>query len=258
LRQNDKPSERDLAQLDAKKLRRILRVLTVVLIVSGVVGALFGVYKRFNPDLPYVQALENSESLTSVVRHIRINGVDLWVPVAYFKTMIPPPGEQDAALLITLHPEFEPLKESQARIWEKGEWHRHVMILILSLSGKKTINELFTSLSQAFDATELQGIEYGLNAYSQPKGIVNARELWLEGDESAPVSLIVCSKQEGETSHPQCTHYIKHAQLEYNISYDKKLLPHWREIRDKTNDLISRFKLPPPSESSTHNSNKGD
>jgi len=120
-------------QLPSTKQLRGLRLYVTLVLVLGVVGA-FGALNRFyrqhNPEAPYQVARRMADDPMSVVRHVRINGVDLKIPVPYFFSRIPADGDQDTVLLATLYPNFQPLTETSTELWRKGEWYRSVRWLI--------------------------------------------------------------------------------------------------------------------------------
>src|SRR5881392_3857844 len=98
-----------LSAREVKRLRFWVRVFLIASIVGGFHHAWVGIYKRYNPDSPYVQAQRISNNPMAVTRHVRINGRDLWIPVPYLDSGISRELDQKAILLVTSYPEFEPL-----------------------------------------------------------------------------------------------------------------------------------------------------
>lgn len=257
--QDDNSAHGNLTARDSAQLRKLLLVFTVILIVGGLAGAWVGFYKRFNPDLPYEQAGKISKDRMAVTRHQQVNGVDLQIPIPYFKTSIPSEGKTRDVLLIVMYPEFEPLKERPQKLWEQGKWDDKVVILFGDPTGRKTPPEVYTSLARSFSASEFNGEQHGLRYYSQPAGVENdGGELWIEPSDSHVASVINCGKIVSPRSNPQCSLHALQGGLWYDIGFDKDLLPHWKDIKDQSVALVESFKRKPASASSTSNNNQGE
>lgn len=229
-----------LKLFEMKRLRRWVWIFVAVSVVVGIAHSCNGIYKRFNPDSPYVQAKRAADDPMALTRHVRINGVDLRIPIPYFESRIPGEGEQTDALLQTMYPGFGPLRESRRAIRERGEWYRNVRWLIQDSSKRKNIDELLPSAMQSNDATGFVRVEHGLHYYTQPEGVKNSHEMWIEGDLQNPVSFITCSKQD-QINVPQCAHLVWQGRLFYRISYDRRMLAEWQAIRAGILGLTADF-----------------
>jgi len=242
---------------EAKRVRVWVRVLIVVSTLSALASAWVGIYKRFNPELPYKTAQRLADDPMSVTRHVRINGVDLWIPVPYFMSgHTPAVVPQKDVLLVVTYPEYEPLRKTEHELWLEDEWiAQHIRWLIQDASKMISREQKAAVAMSATKATVFHGMQYGLKFYSRPDGVKSGRpELWFEGSESKPDSLIMCSVILTPRSHPQCDLNVWADGFWYHISFDKTLLPDWRHI--KTRILtISRSFLRNTSQSSTSSNN---
>lgn len=236
----------DLKRPDKKTLIRMRRwvwVFLILSIVSSIAYGLSGLRTLYSPDAPYEIAQKKSRDPMKVTYHARVNGISLYIPFPYFSSG-PSPDQRDEGVIV-LYPEFLPLTKRPQKLWEEGEWYRNVRILFGDPTGRKTPPEIYESQARSIDATEFKGMMYGLHYYSQPEGIKNdGGELWVDNPEKVS-TVIKCGKILSAISKPQCSLYVMNAGLWYTISYDKELLPHWKEIRDKSLNLVESFRVNP-------------
>lgn len=225
-----------------------------------------GVIALFLCSLYAVPLLSGAEQPSPLdrVRHIRINGVDLWFPIRY---MADPVGyslilgarpnmdsiEQDSERLAALYPDFKPLQKSQNQLWKEGERYRYVHWLIKNPVKMKSLQDVYDcrggeefciSVKDFCGATELKGKEYDLLYFSQPEGGHTRRcEIWADAENNPPHFFIQCSYP--DVPVPQCSYKSVKSGLWYKINFNKELLPHWHEIQNSVFSLMEKFRKPP-------------
>ena len=175
----------------------------------------------------------------------RIGKQTLYIPKAFFK-----PGFEGSSgktsVIEILFPDFTPLIKSKKDMWEKGERTQYLRALINELTTEKSFTEVATGSVDYLDAKELVGNEYGLLHYTQPDGAVkDMYDVWFDKDGNEIVSYLTCSEKILETDVPQCRHRFWTDDFRITMSYDKRLLKEWKEIKNGIVQLINQFQSKP-------------
>jgi hypothetical protein len=251
----------DITPAYAKRLRSWVLVFLVFSIASSVIGIESGLYKKFNPVPYYVQARKLSKDPMAVKRQVRINGVDLWIPAAYYKSgHLPGKVQQKDVLLTVMYPSFTPLKERPQALLKKGMWfEHHVTFLIQDRSVMISVQDKHKSLVSFLDATYPRGEKYGGPEYftPPPDSRFDRGELYLDKDNNELVGLIRCNGDD-DGPNPQCSYQLWHQHFLYQMNFDKDLLPQWNDIKKKTLALTEQFKRNPVTPPATSSNFQGD
>ncbi len=168
----------------------------------------------------------------------------LFVPYAYLHPLSKSIGPE-SILLQTFYPGDAVVPGKPEGLWKKGEWWKNVRVLgTYHPNSKITFNDLTLVMIKHHKATEIVGEEYGLVHQKQPLGEVQDKwDMWLEREEDKYVSYITCSEKIIETDVPQCSQRLQLVpKLTLEISYDKRLLPHWRTIEYAVISMFNSFK----------------
>lgn len=176
----------------------------------------------------------------------KIGGEEYFVPKAYFILKSKGKPVEDSIYVRAMYPHFEPRNKSERELRREGEWFRSVRILA-SLVPKPNLEAFLNSRIKFTNATYKKGKIYGLIHRTAPPDNQNDHgDLFIENENGEFVSFIGCTKKHSSSSVPQCEHFItyKH-QFSLNISYDKKLLPHWKHIKQQTFALLKSFETEP-------------
>lgn len=152
--------------------------------------------------------------------------------------------KSDNIYIRSMYPDFTPVLEEPIELLKKGEWHRNIRILASARKSNISFNEFAKGMQDHFKAFEYVDTEYGLLHHKQPEGYVqDHRDMWLEEVNGEYVSYVSCSEHLVKNDKPQCAHnfFLKRG-LRLKVSYNKTLLPHWKDIKDKTLELFKSFR----------------
>jgi len=90
--------------------------------------------------------------------------------------------------------------------------------------------------SAATDACKIES-DFGLTALLPADGAIH-RDLYIgQTDRAESPSILVCDKPE-HYPFPQCTHNVRLHGMDVIVSYDRQLLPDWRDLEAKVADFI--------------------
>ncbi|MER2635795.1 MAG: hypothetical protein ABTQ30_18275 [Rhizobiaceae bacterium] len=175
-----------------------------------------------------------------------IGGQEYFVPRAYLK--LPSRAlSEDNIYVLAFYPDFRPAWDSHNAIWREGKWKYNIMILAAHSSAPAPMEVHVRSTISLLHATERAGIEHDLSRFTQPDGAVkDHRDIWIEyGTENEDMiqSYTTCSEKIIERDNPQCTLYFKwYGNFFTKASFNKELLPQWREIKHETQRLLDSFR----------------
>lgn len=171
------------------------------------------------------------------------------IPKVYLDDLQPKPID-DAVAMQVMYPDLKPLAESSQTLWRKGEWYKNIDLNFYNRNTVKPLKELLKSRIERFEVYRVVGKEYELIYRTQnadnPK---DWGELWIEDDN---VSHIRCGKQtvldNGNKTSPQCHHNFLWKDQFVDLGYDKRLLPHWKEIKTNVIRILEGFEVAPEGE----------
>lgn len=174
--------------------------------------------------------------------HGVVGGSQYFVPKVLF--ILPNRHLQDDGIYIrTMYPDFTPVLEEQIDLLRKGEWYRNIRILASARGSNISFDEFAKGMQGHFKAFEYVSTEYGLLHHKQPEGYVQDHsDVWLEEVDGKYVSYISCSETTLKNDISRCSQnfFLKEG-LRLKVSYNKKLLPYWKDIKDKTLELFKSF-----------------
>lgn len=165
----------------------------------------------------------------------------LKIPKEYFMYSHLADFSEGDVLLAVSYPEFTPLEFDHQTLWNMGKWDEKVVILLSNPVGKQTIKDSFQSLSRMFRATRLAEGPWGLKLFTQEVGKENDLDDIFVDDVMAPRVYINCSKVISANSNPQCSLVTTDDNFHFNLSFDKDLLPHWKDIEARSKALSNSF-----------------
>lgn len=171
-----------------------------------------------------------------------IGGEYYYVPKDYFKIK----GRYFAdnnIYLIAMYPDFTPLTKKPQELWEEKQWYRNLRIIGFKGNLSIDFDEFAKKNIENLKAYETIGEEYGLIHNKQPEPYVQDHyDIWLEKQDEKYTTFITCTEQLTESSVPQCKqHFFLDENLRLRISFDKRLLPHWKNIKEKTIKMFESF-----------------
>lgn len=180
------------------------------------------------------------------IQHVRIAGVDLWIPNNYKMGSYPNKGvDQPAVLIQVLLPNFEPRTEENIDGFTKGlGWGNRSHIMIKDISQWVTPAFFLNKVFENHPSLKLLAPEYELVHYRSPDpndGIVHY-EVYLEGTRDDFSSYILC---EPLVEKPGCYHHFSVDGMYIKISYAKIFLPQWKDIQNKFLNLLTKLRTKP-------------
>ena len=206
-------------------MKRIFNTLLILLLIVAVSGC------------------QPSSSVQFQINEYHVGEHTLYIPRAYTHLDTTSIGDE-SGLIQAFYPGSAPVIQNRKILWEQGKWYKNVRIHFDDVSQYK-INPEKSLQSQItrFKAFKVVGEQYGLIYRTQPENIKNDHdELWVEKDKSGKVvSRIQCKKKYHETVIPQCSHRFYSENFKYKVSYDKRLLPEWKLIRENVLALMASF-----------------
>lgn len=220
-----------------KALRHFTIVMCVLMTISGILGVMNGVYRRYNPELPYDIAKRVADNPAAVVRNMTVNGVRLHIPVPYFKTFAPPSGVHGQVYLVAMYPEFSFITEDYGDLFDTGEWRQRVTLMVHSPTGRIPLSQIKENRRKQAKAEDVVGNIYGLDRYK------------INTDGSGEIFAIPGSKNDAEfitcgfasNPHALCEMWFEHAGFQVDVGFFRDLLEHWDDIKAKSIVLIDSF-----------------
>jgi len=170
-----------------------------------------------------------------VIWYWNVAGVDLWIPRDYFEPKFVNASEEDFGLAVR-HDDFSAVNM-------KNRSNTDINIGIANPKYYKPIDESFKLYMGSFETQLNKGQQFGLTYFTKKPG--NPKrwgEIWLEKSGERIESFITCSQ---DMPFDQCTQNFMYGPLHIVVWYDKRLLPEWKKIEEKTIQLIESFKIKP-------------
>lgn len=153
--------------------------------------------------------------------------------------------DDDGIYIHIMYPNFSPPEKSTIDIWKQGNEINYIRVLAQHYPKKKANEaELLENFITWEDAYEISGSEFGLLHRTQPDGYVkDKKDIWIEERNGSIRSIFMCSEKLIETDVPQCSqHYHLRDDMQLKVTFDKRLLPNWREIDSGVRALFDSFK----------------
>ena len=177
------------------------------------------------------------------VSKINIDGQRLCIPRTFVKGSDDP--NNNTVPIQTMYPNFLPLQKKAMDYWDEGIWWQNVSFLIMPPSKVQPYDKIIQNKIRRKNATLIAGEEFGLEKRGKPAdtkgGALDSGDLWFEKEGEDIISIISCSKKHSDNSKPQCENVFVHQGVFVDMSFDKRLFPHWKDIKDKTTALIDSF-----------------
>lgn len=171
-----------------------------------------------------------------------------YIPKGYFKLKDQAKdGEEKSIYVWAMYPNFSPLPASPTTLRREGVWFNNILILASFIENPKKSNKHLESVIKRNKATETSKDKYlGLIHKHQSKETFDPSwdDIFIEMKDEEIISFISCGHKDSEITVPQCQQKLWLGNFMTSISYNKKLLPHWKEIKDKTIGLLESFENP--------------
>ncbi len=173
-----------------------------------------------------------------------------YVPEPYLFPLTKQVGPE--SILLQIHyPSFAPLSETTEEMWKRGDLWQSYRILVNHIpNAKMPFDEFATRAISGKAATEIVGEEYGLIHKTQRDDPNNEYlwqldDVWYEQDSGRTKSYIICSEKIHENSVEICQHYFRvNPKFFFKITFNKKLLQHWKTIQEQSVALFHSFESP--------------
>ena len=199
---------------------------------------------------------EKHYSPNADVRHVRMAGIDLWIPNNYkMGSYDNAKLEQKSVLLQFLLPDFEPRTKMNRSEFTSGTgWQNRAQILLNDTTKS-------TDLQFQFNATlELQkqkvpffsdyeGLESMLIANKNADEIDDRyrrfieKKLFYTRDADQIVRYIICRHLAPASG---CSHYFEDQGILFKFSYSMKNLKNWKPLEEQALNLVNTFKTKKP------------
>jgi hypothetical protein len=169
----------------------------------------------------------------------------LWIPALYYSPAIYE-AKTDDVLLRALYPDLGIVKDSDG-LYRRNEQFKIIRMLVSRVRSNVPLEIVINDRIDRYETNNNKGVQYGLEYLTQmPNNPKDWGELWIEMDGEKKMSFIDCDKVGvGSIAIPQCSHQFILNGIFFDIGYDKKQLPNWKEIRDKSVALFEGFKTRP-------------
>lgn len=241
-------SEKDKQQKSMKRLVFFAWCFIILMTVTSLFEGFGILFKRFHPESPAEQAKRLFVDPSKITKHIRINDIDLDIPVSYFDFMVPRETEDVTVLLNFMYPEMTPVTKSNKELREEGLHLYSFSYMIKDPRFFKEISVMAEFFLQNTHRTVMTGTEFGLEIYNPEEEKGSGRLVPRLYRENGQVKgIIMCSEkyvigvENSDHREPWCTQYFLDQGLINIVSFPQKLLSQWREIKKKTVDMISGF-----------------
>ena len=192
------------------------------------------------------------------VRHVRLAGVDLWIPHNYKMGPYDTKElEQDAVLLQVLLPELEPrTEENKSQFTEGLGWGNRARILLKDVSDTTDMQERYQiTLTKIYPKQIPQPDIYGLQSqivtrFDPTKMDERARsrfeeKMYFSLKDNRVERYITCRHL---AENPGCAHHFMMNEVFVTLSYRMTYLENWEALENKVKNLITEFKTKPPQE----------
>lgn len=174
------------------------------------------------------------------INHYKIGGQDFYIPQKYLNFSYTSAGG-DSALIQMWYPGDMPVPGSSKELFQSGEWYKNVRLLFTFPPKPNPAGSVQHSLK--FNKADRKvGVEHGLVHYTQSNDHdrIFRRDVWVEEDEQG--SQIECSKKTDEDDPVQlCSHYFYKNDVHFKVTYDQRLFPDWKHIKESVVELYDSF-----------------
>jgi len=214
----------------------------IFLIIGFLASLVFlGIVLNAKNTLQEQGIISNPQMETEGIYKKFISGSEYCVPRSYLRS-----GSDDKSeslLLYVVFPEMKPDTDGYYSQEEGGIGYNRLKVLILSQKDMRPLEEVAEERKEFLQVKSVATDTEGLNFFKQPENASNdSGDLYTEEKEGRLLSYIACSKEITSISVPQCVQSRFYKNLSLQITYDKRLLPEWKSMDDKTTDLIDSFK----------------
>lgn len=180
--------------------------------------------------------------------HIRLAGVDYWIPANYFEAVLEPGIDQDGALLQVLLPDLEPrTQENWDEFMRVPGFGQRATILVRPIlrdnfSLEIHLNNRINNHGPLVDHGFLHGLRHLRSV--EEAGPFRRRDILIGIINNEIIDLLDCTI---EINHPnnRCEHYFIYRDSITSVLYSRDYLPDWRRIGDDIQDLLTRFTVAP-------------
>ena len=185
------------------------------------------------------------------IRHVRIAGVDLWIPRNYKMGSYNDSNiDQRNVLLQLLLPDFEPRTEKNIKGFTEGTgFGDRLRILLDDFSQTADINlryEKRLEVSGPFEPIEnLYGFDETFKS-SDPDGygVIQAAEFYVKKNENGIQTYVAC-RIGRRVADQGCQHLFVYSSILLKISYSSRYLPDWKKLETQAIALIETLKTKP-------------
>lgn len=187
-----------------------------------------------------------SNAETQKITPYRVGQHDLYVPDAYVRfawTSVGVGGP--SGLLQAYFPGSAPVLEEPKDLVQRGLWHKNIRILFSNAVSNPDFDpeKGLAAVARLFKADKVMGERYGLTHQTQSDEAKSYwDDLWVERDDEELLSYVNCSKNYADEVVPHCEHHFWDERFVYKVTYDKRLLPEWRLIRENVVALMASFR----------------
>lgn len=192
-------------------------------------------------------------STENQIRHVRIAGIDLWIPKNYkFGGYNTPDLDQISVGLQVLLPDFEPRTPENIEKFTKGNgWATRGTILLHDFSQSTDINYRYKSsldLTKPHEPIEsLHGFDETFkSSYPDDPKVINGSEFYVMKSGNNIQAYIMCGIGKQIIDQGCKHHFIYHNKILIKISYSSRYLPEWKMLEQKMTALLDQFRIQPP------------
>ena len=175
---------------------------------------------------------------TQVIEYT-VDGKKLYIPYAYVKFGYTSVGGK-SGLIQAFYPGSTPVPGDPNELWEKGEWYKDVRILFTNPPDPHP-QVVLESMKKFYKADLYAGEQYGLKHLTQsnPDQAYN-EDIWIEDEKAG--DFISCSEKTDRDDPVQtCKHVFLTGKTYFKISYDRRLLPEWKLIKNNVVEMFNSF-----------------
>lgn len=183
------------------------------------------------------------------IRHVRIAGIDLWIPKNYnMGSYDNNEFDQQSVLLQLLLPNFEPRTEKNIKEFIEGRGHGDRMQILLNDFAQTTdINYRYKKSVEMSAPHEPMENLYGFDEAFRsvhPDQVIMGAEFYVKRDDQNIKTYIRC--RIGRTVKNQgCQHHLVYKNLLLSVTYSSRYLPDWKAIEVKAVALMQRLSTKP-------------
>ena len=224
--------------------KRFVQVCLGIFLSVGLLFLLLDTYASkmvFRSQSPAQQAqIIDAKNPEQFVKHIIINGVNLYVPAVYFAAYLPSETEMKNQIFKVRYPSFTWAKDEpyQSRFYNEND-----VIVSISEKGRGSPLTHHTKEDRILDFMENT---YGLEKWTSVRMELFGH-IYIKGSKDDPELILKCDIEKEWSDIRTCTMLFFNKSLFYSIKFDHKHLPQWSDIYQKTNNLIEQFQVKPAS-----------